>query len=119
MPATAGSVLPSHVVNTSVSGVDSNVTIDARGRRPAEVRVGAARVTVADAQVRVVARASQLLQVKVLAGSVEVAVARRVWVERGCGPRVAHDDELERRASSGRLAGWRTPRRYLPCSPRC
>jgi TolA-binding protein len=49
-----------------VQVADGAVTIDARGRRTTEVRVGAARLTVADAQVRVVARASQLIQVKVL-----------------------------------------------------
>jgi TolA-binding protein len=64
----------------AVRVTDGAVTIDARGRRTTEVRIGAARVTVADAQVRVVARASQLLQVKVLAGSAEVAVARQVWI---------------------------------------
>lgn len=64
----------------AVRVTEGAVTIDARGRRATEVRVGAARVTVANAQVRVVVRASQLFQVKVLAGSAEVTVARQVWV---------------------------------------
>lgn len=59
---------------------DGAVVLDARGRQPARLVVGAARVAVADSQVQVTVRHGQLVQVQVFAGTVEVTVPGRVQI---------------------------------------